>query len=723
MTEIKSANGKLIYEAKILLFKNVKNGKTVSLSGGNEFILYLQTEQGISVLPDSAFDYQGLKKTAQGFKLAYQKGGLCVTVEYRANGDVFEKRLSIVSGQEIEIKRLCLENRTVSGSVTRGGEGQPVFVQGENVAAMWCGIEFPAANNGYDDKTLCFMQTPFEKTCSFTSLPVVYGLDACGDLFRSFADYIKNKSIKKNSLKVYCDWGLHDDMTEGDPILTAEMTLKNIQDIAEFSKKSGVKFDYYLMDAFWFEKGKPYSHFRKETFPEGYAPIVAALKDADMKYGLWFDMNCIHAHLEGMEKYDTMLQNGSLCLSCDEIAELMYQGIAKQIKECGVKMLKLDFAYFECFNPNHNHSTQLIESKEKSVKNFLEMMRKLKEIEPELIVICYNGWTTSLDWIGSIRERSGYAISPYWSQYVDYLYCGDPRPSELASDKLENSVVWYTDAMIRAFRESAMPFDAIDDHGTMLGSTATLYRLRTKMFRQGVLLDVMRGGRKIHLYGDVSELNAADCEYFGKVESVYDRMMTKGYETEFVGGDARKGEIYGYCADNGVEGYVMLVNPSSRAKDFLLSLPQWKNVSVKAAWKVVDGEWKDGASESFGEAIPVSLSANGYVLIEWSIKASVQAFETVTLLPNDKLVLDAYGKNALEVKFLKDGAPLRTYMGLPEGFAVYADGKKIEQNVQVGIWSGCSWAHYSLKDITTLVLAYEGKMEITLKYDLQEETL
>jgi hypothetical protein len=60
---------------------------------------------------------------------------------------------------------------------------------------------------------------------------------------------------------------------------------------------------------------------------------------------------------------------------------------------------------------------------------------------------------------------------------------------------------------------------------------------------------------------------------------------------------------------------------------------------------------------------------------------------------------------------------------LPEGFAVYADGKKIEQNVQVGIWSGCSWAHYSLKDITTLVLAYEGKMEITLKYDLQEETL
>lgn len=723
MTEIKSTNGKLTYEAKVLLFKNVKTGKTVSLSGGNEFILYLQTEQGIAVLPDSAFDHQGVKKTAQGFALGYRKDGLSVTVEYRANGDVFEKRLSIVSENEIEIKRICLENRTASGSVTRGGEGQPVFVQGEIVAAMWCGIEFPAANNGYENNALCFMQTPFEKTSSFTSLPVVYGLDSCGDLFRSFADYVKNKSLKKHSLKIYCDWGLHDDMTEGDPILTAEMTLKNVRDIAEFSKKSGVKFDYYLMDAFWFEKGKPYSHFRKDTFPEGCAPIVAALQEADMKYGLWFDMNCIHAHLEGMEKYDTMLENGSLCLSCDEIAELMYQGIAKQIKECGVKMLKLDFAYFECFNPAHDHSTQLTESKEKSIKNFLRMLQKLKEIEPELIVICYNGWTTSLDWLGSIRERSGYAISPYWSEYVDYLYCGDPRPSELASGKLENSVVWYTDAMIRTFRESAMPFDAIDDHGTMLGSTATLYRLRTKMFRQGVLLDVMRGGRKMHLYGDVSELNAADCEYFGKVESVYDRIMARGYETEFVGGDARKGDVYGYGADNGTEGYVMLVNPASTAKTFILSLPQWKGMGVQASWKIVDGEWKDGASESFGEAIPVSLSANGYVLLEWSVKPSAHAFETVTLLPNDRLLLDARGKKALELKFLKDGAPLRTFMGLPEGFAVYADGKKIEQNVQVGIWSGCSWAHYSFENVEKLVLAYEGKIEITLKYDLQEETL
>ena len=721
--EIKSVNGKLLFASNLLLFKNTKTGESVSFSGGNEFILYLQTEKGICVLPDTDFQYKGMQKTENGFSIAYEKDGICVSVVYSVKGEVFEKRIFIQSDEEMEIKRICLENHVVNGKLTRGGEGQPVFTAGENIAKMWCGIEYPVANNAYENQTLCFTQTPFEKTKTFSSLPVVYGLDFCGNLFRSFADYIQRKSIKKNSLKIYCDWGLHDDLTEGDPILTAEMTLKNIQDIAEFSKKSGVKFDYYLMDDFWFEMGMPYNQFKKETFPEGYEPIVAALKDADMKYGLWFDVNCIHAHLEGMEEYDTKLNNGSLCFSCDEIAELMYQGIAKQIRECGLKMLKLDFAYFECFNPAHNHSTNFTESKEKAVKNFLRMIEKLKKIEPELIIVCYNGWTTSLDWIGSICDRNGYAISPYWTEYLDYLYCGDPRPSELVSEKLENSVVWYTDAMIRTFRESAMPFDAIDDHGTMLGGTATLYRLGTKMFRQGVILDVMRGSKKMHLYGDVSELNDADLAYFGKVEGVYDQMMAKGYETAFVGGDARKGEVYGYSADNGVEGYVILVNPTSTEKTFILQLPQWKNIGVKATWKIMNGEWNDGNWQEFGEAIPVNLTANGYVLIEWCSVPAVKTLDKVTMLPGDKLVLNVLGKKGLQLEFMKDGVPLRTFKGLPEGFIVYADGKQVEQNIQDGIWSGCSWAHYTFQDAKELLISYDGEREIMVKYNLLENTL
>ena len=724
MTEIKNRNGKLIYADGTLVFINARTGDTLTLAGGNEFVLYLENEEGeICILNDRAFVCRGAELCDEGFCIAYTREDLTVTVVYTTKTETFEKTLFIEAEREISIKRVCLENRRSSAPVTRGGEGQPAFLGAGQNSSMWCGIEFPAANNAYEGNTLCFTQAPFERTTDFRSLPVVYGIDTCGDLFGSFAAYIKSKAIKKQSTKIYCDWGLHDDMTEGDAILTAQLTLDNIERITKLSEKSGVKFDYYLMDAFWFEQNTPYDRFKKSTFPDGSSPIAEAIERAGMKYGLWFDINFIKAEMQGMEKYDTLLHNGSLCFACDEIAELMTKGIETQIRECGLKMLKLDFAYFECKNPAHGHSVELTESKEKAVKNFLRMMKKLKAIEPELKVLCYNGWTTSLDWIGSVRARNGYAISPYWSQYIDYLYCGDPRPSEIACGDLEKSLVWYTDAMIRNFADSAMPLDCIDDHGTMLGCTGTIYRLGKKLFRQGVLMDVMRGGKKLHLYGDTSGLDDDDCKFFGYVNDVYDKAMEKGYDTYLIGGDARKGQIYGYSATNGAEGYVVLVNPTPVKTLYPLALSQWKNIRVKATVRIADDALTEKNWRMLGGVMPLELSAYGYVCIEWLLVDGEKSFDKVMLLPSERLVLDLSGKKVLQLTFTKDGSPLRTCYGLPEGFKALADGKELTQNVTTDIWSGVSWLHYELNGEKMVTLVYEGKENLTLKYYAEEEIL
>ena len=117
------------------------------------------------------------------------------------------------------------------------------------------------------------------------------------------------------------------------------------------------------------------------------------------------------------------------------------------------------------------------------------MTERLKELNPELKIICYNGWTTELDWIGSVKEKRGFAVSPYWGRSVDYVYCGDPRPSEIPTRRLEDSIVYYTDAMIRNFYDALMPFSIIDDHGTMIGDTSTIYRLGKALFRCGWLMN------------------------------------------------------------------------------------------------------------------------------------------------------------------------------------------------------------------------------------------
>ena len=245
MTEIKNRNGKLIYADGTLVFINARTGDTLTLAGGNEFVLYLENEEGeICILNDRAFVCRGAELCDEGFCIAYTREDLTVTVVYTTKTETFEKTLFIEAEREISIKRVCLENRRSSAPVTRGGEGPPALLGAGQNSSMWCGIEFPAANNAYEGNTLCFTQAPFERTTDFRSLPVVYGIDTCGDLFGSFAAYIKSKAIKKQSTKIYCDWGFHDDMTEGDAILTAQLTLDNIERITKLSEKSGVKFDY-----------------------------------------------------------------------------------------------------------------------------------------------------------------------------------------------------------------------------------------------------------------------------------------------------------------------------------------------------------------------------------------------------------------------------------------------------------------------------------------------
>lgn len=726
---MKNACGSLIYGDGRIFFRNAATGGSLFLSGGEEFILYMEKDGEIEVRSSLSFDFCDGQVSNDGkrLELRYEKDGLFVKVMYAARERTFEKRLELRSKTPFYIKRAALENRCSNLPLSRGGEGQPVFAGEE----AWCGMEFPVAVNRFEGEVLSFVQAPFERTCLFRSLSVVYGFNDCGDIVRAFERYIEGKALNGNRrepLRIYCDWGLHDDPTDNIE-LTAEMTLANIGRLTKLSERTGVRFDYYLMDAYWFEEGQPYKKFKSRTFPDGVQPVLDALESAGMKYGLWFDLNCIHAHLKGFEKYDALLESGALCFACDEVARLMTEAIGHHIRRHGVKLIKLDFAYFECGNPTHGHSVEHTESKEKSVKNFFRMLKALKRIEPQLKVLCYNGWTTDLSRIGSVEERSGYAISPYWCEYVDYLYCGDPRPSEIACEGLENSVVYYTDAMIRDFRKSLLPFFAIDDHGTMMGYTSTIYRLGKKLFRSGLLMNVMRGGGKLHLYGDVSELDEEDMKYLSFLNGVYEEIVRQGYGMQFVSGDARKGEIYGYATDGAAEGYAVLVNPLSRKCRHTLSLPQWKGSDVFVETLVRDGELaKESAREFFSE-LGTELSANGCLLIKWSLRSREKRFDEVFLCKGDKLLFDTRGKRLLTLTFTKGGKPLRTCTGYPEGLTIslLVGGVSVpaettsKTDSETFIWSGVSWLVLSLNGADNAELVYSGEDPVLLKYSMTED--
>ena len=76
-----------------------------------------------------------------------------------------------------------------------------------------------------------------------------------------------------------------------------------------------------------------------------------------------------------------------------------------------------------------------------------------------------------------------YAVSPLWLRWFDSLYPGDPRPSELpAVGSLRDSVIWYQDYVYRGFARSLLPLSGIDDCGTIVGKTSTIYYLGAEGF-------------------------------------------------------------------------------------------------------------------------------------------------------------------------------------------------------------------------------------------------
>ncbi len=708
---LETSSIRLNAEEHTLILNDLTSQRTLAISSCDDFVLYLGEKTDMRVLTPSAFTVSE-QKTDCSIVRAYQKDGLTVRVTYRIQGRTVVKLVSVVSDSPVAIAKICTLNGFSSRPLSRGGEGQPIFFGEE----FWGGIEFPAALNFYENDMLCCMQAPYEKTASFSCFPVVFGADGCGDLQRSFFDYAQNTALPKKNIKVYGDWGLHDELSGEGEILSEKLTFDAISRVAELNERCNLGIEYYLMDAFWFEENQPYLDFKKQNFPEGIGAVVKRVEERGMKFGLWLDLNMIHAHMKGGEEVSAALGNGAACFACEGVASLMKRAMLYHAEHNRVKMFKLDFAYFECKNPAHEHSLETSESKEKSVKNFLNIVAEIKSKYPDTVFLCYNGWTTDLDWIGSVKKRLGYAVSPYWARYVEYVYCGDPRPSEIASENLTDSVTYYTDAMIRSFLDAGMPIASVDDHGTMLGDTPTIYRQGKLPLRLGFLMNAMRGTKKLQLYGDLSKLDGDDKDYIAFVGRLFDESEQKGMRPSLLLGDARKGEPYSYALGNGAEGYAVVINPTPTAASPFAAV---SCLAVESRVILRGGKLKTEPPICAQGGFPVRVEPYSYALVQWRVREEKRETGKIYLSAREALTLSVTGCRAASFTFTDGKDPVRTPFGLPEGVVIETDGRAAETTVRRDIWSGVSWVYVPLsgKESTIKILSCGGKT-LAVKYEL-----
>ena len=75
--------------------------------------------------------------------------------------------------------------------------------------------------------------------------------------------------------------------------LTEELAMRELREILRL-RKSGVHFDYYMMDAFWFDPDGGYRTWRKPNWPDGPDQVDRRLPEAaGIKPGLWFSTSTL----------------------------------------------------------------------------------------------------------------------------------------------------------------------------------------------------------------------------------------------------------------------------------------------------------------------------------------------------------------------------------------------------------------------------------------------
>lgn len=661
-----------------------------------EFALQIESEEYKGIITSNMCEK---KSTEDRCFEKYYHPLFDMQVSYSMDEDAVYKNLSLVAKKDFTIRYAQTEVSKTFAPLTRGGEGQPIFV----ADSAFVSIIFPAAQNYIDGDILRLEQAPYISLIegeTFDFFTIVYGFPTRKTVEESFLQYIvKHKKKTPAGLKIYSDWGAHDELAN-EEYLDEKMALRLLGNLQK-AKEEGVSFDYYLMDAKWFEDDRLYQSFKKWAWPQGPEKFLTELKNMGMKFGLWFDVNI--GMLELPEQVIRNSENSeSTCFSYKENADLLFDGIRTQIKESDCTMLKLDFAFFDCQEPTHSvHAVEKLRSKEPAIRNFLNGLTSLYKETSNLIVLGYNGFTTNLDWILSVDpNRTGYMISPWWCLYMDYLCCGDTRPSELPSQCMGDSLVYYSDSMINKFREALMPYSAIDDHATMVGNTNTIFYLGKEHYRDSWIMNICRGSKKMHLYGELELFDHEDWLFVKESQKMFDFVSQEEVYTEAIFGEAQKGQLYGYNNSNGNYGYITLVNPQNTVKEALLDLQEWQHEEGIRIRKYYGD--KTFGSDQYEQIINkklVKLAPHEICIYQW------EKIEEKRTSKEGYIILDANGRETIlfskeckgfSLQLMDEKAsPLRIY-GVEEPIQVecFSSKNKIERMYKQPIWSGCSWAVY-----------------------------
>ncbi len=517
---------------------------------------------------------------------------------------------------------------------------------------------------------------------------------------------------------VYNNWSAYDELSDNIP-LDEELAMKELDNIIRL-KKEGVRIDYYLMDAFWFDSKGGYRTWRKDCWPEGPQRWLEACKKNGLKPGLWFSTNLLKIGnekntLEVIPEWkNSVSEDGStLCLFQGGYLSHLMETLQIYV-DWGVKLFKFDFAYFDAATSQAKRTMCSDEIKRRNKDAFFIALKEFRIKNPDVLLIGYNGFGGDMENTVTPFRKT---IDLRWLEVFDTMYCGDPRLSDVPMMNFWRSQDLYSDHMVFQYLFNGVPIQRIDNCAFMIGTTGTCYNRALNAWHGMAVLAMARGGWLNVYHGNIDLLSKKDAQWLAKLQKLYLPAQQFG-RTKAWGGIPGKSLPYGYetITENGILYTVVNASQSKR----MLHLP--KPLKVKGKGRILFHD--DGfipilqndsivlgpeqlAVVGFGKFNDVNLDLG--VEKDVVIPIDIQKIETIIQVKDEHTLQAKYtptkDKNIRIIlqQLDSDSIPFRSWGGAPplgksmdNFFKIEVkQGNKIlpqQESFNKIIWCGLSWA-------------------------------
>ena len=522
---------------------------------------------------------------------------------------------------------------------------------------------------------------------------------------------------------VYNNWSAYDELSDK-VVQTEALAMRELEELLRL-RRNGVRFDYYVMDAFWFDKNGGYRTWQREHWPNGPDKWLSTCLANKIRPGMWFSTNLIATHdgrfLEPVAEWKDSVGTDPNILCLFEGGYLAHLAGTLQLwYDRGVRLFKFDFAYFEAVTPAAKDKFTPEEIKEKNKVAFMQMLQAFRARNADVLITGYNGFGGDMENTFTPFDKK---IDPRWLNTFDTLYCGDPRFSDVPMMNIWRSQDNYSDHQVNAYKAYGMPIRRIDNCAFMIGTTGTCYYRGMHDWKGMLLLELARGGWMNVFHGNLELVSDEDAKWWARVQGLYHPLQRLDGITVF-GAIPGTGRPYGFKGTGPKGAVYTMVNPSQDTSSIDFSggpgttvrllyadggyTPQIQASSIMVGPEqlvvVGTGEYAD-AQYDLGRDETIRIpSPHGKIQLAFTQngKNSIVS-ETI-----DMRAFPGWDLRILLQQFGADGNPVRSWGGSPP------DGKKMNELIQIRvlqagaalplyieydkmIWSGLSWGAAELR--------------------------